>query len=221
MYRSRSPIKIHASNRQKKNLDGIHEVLPSGSTVGKISPTTSIIKEPSKPEVRVRNSDIPKFETINERETELAHYADRRPPKNSEKTLEQNIKNHKKDFLRKDLGSKKMKRSRKKPDDLRVISSGRSCISATSNVVGVLKMRISKGNPKHNDAFKNRPDLTQILNFRSAEPIAAPPLQPYSSSPSTPQITPITPTVLPGSKTQKRKANCSGQRFVWFGNILN
>ena len=80
---------------------------PPGFSVGKISPTTSIIKEPSKPEVRVRNSDIAKFETINERETELANYADRRPPKNSEKTLEQNIQNHKKDFRRNDLESNK------------------------------------------------------------------------------------------------------------------
>ena len=103
------------------------------------------------------------------------------------------------------LKATKVKRSRKQPDDLRVISSGRSCISATSNVAGALKMRISKGNPKHNQAFKNRPDLTQILHFRSAKSIAAPPLQPYSSGPSTPQITPITPTVLPGGKTQKEK----------------
>ena len=55
--------KIHDSQRQKKNLDGLHEVLAPGSTVCKVSPTTSVIKEPNGQEVRVRNSDIAKFGT--------------------------------------------------------------------------------------------------------------------------------------------------------------
>ena len=66
--------KIHENQRQKKNLDGLYEVLAPGSTVCKISPTTSVIKEPYKQEVRVRNSDIAKFGTRAERETELAQY---------------------------------------------------------------------------------------------------------------------------------------------------
>ena len=73
--------KIHENQRQKKNLDGLYEVLAPGSTVCKISPTTSVIKEPYKPEVRVRNSDIAKFGTRAERETELAQYIERRPKK--------------------------------------------------------------------------------------------------------------------------------------------
>ena len=55
--------KNHESQRQKKKLDGLYEVLAPGSTVGKISPTTSVIKEPKRQEVRVRNSDIAKFGT--------------------------------------------------------------------------------------------------------------------------------------------------------------
>ena len=77
--------KIHENQRQKKNLDGLYEVLAPGSTVCKISPTTSVIKEPYKPEVRVRNSDIAKFRTRAERETELAQYIERRPKKINEK----------------------------------------------------------------------------------------------------------------------------------------
>ena len=81
--------KIQASQRQKKNSDGLYEVLARGSTVGKVSPTTSIIKEPNRPDVRIRNSDIAKCGTRNKRDTELGRqYIERKPKKNHEKTLE-------------------------------------------------------------------------------------------------------------------------------------
>ena len=106
--------KIHESQRQKKNLDGFYEVgsIASGSTVGKISPTTSVIKEPNRQEVRVRNSDIAEFGTKNERDTELGQYIELRPKKISEKTLEQKTTNHRRDLIRKALGSKKIKRNK-------------------------------------------------------------------------------------------------------------
>ena len=134
--------KIHESQRQKKNLDGLYEFFAPGSTVGKRSPTTSVIKEPNRQEVRVRNSDIANFGTKNERDTELSQYIERRLKKISEKTLEQKITNHRRDLIRKDLGSKKIKRNKKPADDVSVISSGRSCISTTSNVARSPKMRI-------------------------------------------------------------------------------
>ena len=40
---------------------------------------TSIIKEPGRREVTIRNSDLAKFVTVSERETDLKCYADRRP----------------------------------------------------------------------------------------------------------------------------------------------
>ena len=178
--------KIHENQRQKKNLDGLYEVLAPGSTVCKISPTTSVIKEPSKPEVRVRNSDITKFGTRAERETTLAQYIERRPKKLNEKTLEQKIQQHKRDLFRKNTGEKMIKRNRKNTDDVSVISSARSCISTASNVARSLKMRVPKRNPKYDEAFKNRPDLTQILNF---SPIA---LQVVSSDIAGPSGTQIT-----------------------------
>ena len=55
--------KLHDNQRQKINLDGLYEVLAPRSTVCKVSPTTSVIKEPNRQEVRVRNSDIAKFGT--------------------------------------------------------------------------------------------------------------------------------------------------------------
>ena len=136
--------KIHENQRQKKNLDGLYEVLAPGSTVCKISPTTSVIKEPYKPEVRVRNSDIAKFGTRAERETDLVQYIERRPKKINEKILEQKIQQHKRDLFRKNTGEKKIKRNRKQTDDVSVVSSGRSCISTASNVARSLKMRVPK-----------------------------------------------------------------------------
>ena len=103
--------KLHDNQRQKKNLDGLYEVLAPGSTVCKVSPTTSVIKEPHKQEVRVRNSDIAKFGTRAERETELTQYIERRPKKINEKTLEQKIQKHKRDIIRKNTGDKKIKRN--------------------------------------------------------------------------------------------------------------
>ena len=72
-----SAKKIHKSQRQKKNLDGLYEVLTPGSTVCKISPTTGVIKEPNRQKVRVRNSDIAKFGARMERDTDLGQYTER------------------------------------------------------------------------------------------------------------------------------------------------
>ena len=161
--------KLHDNQRQKK-LDGLYEVLAPGSTVCKVSPMTSVIKEPHKQEVRVRNSDIAKFGTRAERETELTQYIERRPKKINEKILEQKIQKHKRDLIRKNTGDKKIKRNRRQTDDVSVVSSGRSCISTASNIARSLKMRIPKRNPKHDEAFLNRPDLTQILRFSPIAP---------------------------------------------------
>ena len=162
--------KLHENQRQKKNLDGLYEVLAPGSTVCKVSPTTSAIKEPHKQKVRVRNSDIAKFGTRAQRETELTQYIERRPKKINEKTLEQKLQKHKRDLIRKNTGDKKIKRNKRQTDDVSVVSSGRSRISTASNIARSLKMRIPKRNPKHDEAFLNRSDLTQILRFSPIAP---------------------------------------------------
>ena len=59
--------KIHGKRRSKKTLEGLYEVLAPRSHILKVSPTTSTIKEPGKPVVTVRNSDIAKFGTQLER----------------------------------------------------------------------------------------------------------------------------------------------------------
>ena len=175
--------KTHAANRHIKTLDG---VLAPKSTIEKVNPTTSVIKEPNRPEVQVRNSNIAKLGTKSERDTDLLHYADKRPPKISEKTLEQKILNHKKNLLRKDLGKRKIKRCIKQSD---VISSAQSCIFSTSNEAKILKIGIPKRNPKHEAAFQKRRDLTQLLHFSLIQTIAPP--NASSSGQSAPQTTPI------------------------------
>ena len=100
-------IKLHESQTQKKNLDGLYEVLAPGSTVCKVNPMTSVIKEPNRPEVRVRNSDIAKFGTKAERDSELTQYVERRPKKIPEKTIEQKINKHRRDLIRKNTGEKR------------------------------------------------------------------------------------------------------------------
>ena len=57
--------------RSKKSLDGLCEVLAPVSTVIKTNEQTSILKEPGKKEVMIRNSDLAKFGTIAARQTDL------------------------------------------------------------------------------------------------------------------------------------------------------
>ena len=197
--------KIHENQRQKKNLAGLYKVLAPGSTVCKVSPTTCVIKEPNRQEVRVRNSDIAKFGTRAERNTDLMQYIERPPKKMSEKTIEQKIPKHKRDLTRKNTVDKKLKRNRKQADDVSVVSSGRSCISSASNIARSLKMRIPKRNPKHDEAFINRPDLTQILQLSPIAPIAPQLTNPDAPGPSATRRAsskPPTPILRKSSKRQ-------------------
>ena len=85
--------KIHENQREKKNLDDLYEVLAPGSTLCKINPTTGVIKEPNRQEVRVRNSDIAKFGTKAERDPDLGKNIERNPKKIYEKQLNKRSKN--------------------------------------------------------------------------------------------------------------------------------
>ena len=119
--------KIHGKKRLKKNLEGLYEVLATESHILKVSPTTSTIKEPGKPVVTVRISDIAKFGTQRERQTPLKAYADRREPRSGEKLVEELIQSHVKKFTRKQKGDKKMKHRKHDPGS--GISSSKSNIS--------------------------------------------------------------------------------------------
>ena len=70
-------------------------------------------------------------------------------------------------------------------------------------------MRVSKHNPKHDDGFLNRPDLTQILHFSPQLPIAAPPTQPDIAGSSAPQMPPSTKQLTPILRKEKRTITVS------------
>ena len=71
--------------RSKKSLDGLYEVLAPGSSVLKTDTYFSVIEEPGKRDVTIRNSDLAKFGTKAERQTEIQLYANRRPKFSPEK----------------------------------------------------------------------------------------------------------------------------------------
>ena len=101
--------KRHPHKRYKKNLDGLYEVLAPGSTIQKADQYTAVIREPGKVEITVRNSDIAKFGTRDERKTQLVKYGNRRGPRIHEKTTEAKIFSHIKEANRIQKGDRKMK----------------------------------------------------------------------------------------------------------------
>ena len=94
------------TKRSKTDHLGLWETLAQGSTVVHTSDTTRVIEEPGVPEVSVRNSNIAKFGTRVERNTEVWQYAQRRPLL-YEKTTEEKIAQHTKDLKRNILGRSK------------------------------------------------------------------------------------------------------------------
>ena len=85
---------LHGKRRSKKNLEGLYDVFAPGSNILKVSATTSTIKKPGKPILIVRKGDIAKFGRLQERQTPLIVYAERRGPKMVKSLLEENIRSH-------------------------------------------------------------------------------------------------------------------------------
>ena len=123
------------TKRSKKSLDGLYDVLAPGSSVIKTNEHTSVIKEPGKKDVTIRNSNLAKFGTKAERETELQEYANRRPKLPTGKTTEELIRHHAKESRKKLEGGKRMKH-RKVADDVSTVSS------IHSNVTRALRVRM-------------------------------------------------------------------------------
>ena len=128
--------KKHLHKRSKKNLDGLYEVLAPGSVVQKTDQYTSVIREPGKVEVTVRNSDIAKFGTREERKTKLTEYINRRGPRTHEKTTEAKILSHIKESTRIQKGDRKMKHRKRE--------TGSGVSSNKSNIARAMRVRIPK-----------------------------------------------------------------------------
>ena len=123
------------TKRSKKSLDGLYDMLAPGSSVVKTHIFTSVIREPGKRDVTIRNSDLAKFGTKAERQTELQTYANRRPKTPTGKTTEDLISHHAKELRKKLEGGKRMKQ-RKLADDFSTVSS------IHSNVTRALRARM-------------------------------------------------------------------------------
>ena len=122
------------TKRSKKSLDGLYDVLAPGSSVVKTDTFTSVIKDPGKRDVTIRSSDLAKFGTKAERQTELQVYANRRPKTPTRKLTEDLISHHAIELRRKLEGGKRMKH-RKLADDVSTVSS------IHSNVTRALRVR--------------------------------------------------------------------------------
>ena len=96
---------------------------------------TSVIKEPGKRAVTIRNSDLAKFGTKAERQTELQLYANRRTKIPTGKITEDLISHHAKETRKKLEGGKRMKH-RKIADDISAVSL------IHSNVTRALRVRM-------------------------------------------------------------------------------
>ena len=117
----------------KKKFRIIYKVLAQGSTVRKLSPITIVKKEPNKPEVRVRKSDIANL-AQNMNGEQIGHSM----RKEHRQRLTNNVGKHSES--QKGLFAKI--RPGKQADDVSVISSARLGKSTTRNIVRAIKMRI-------------------------------------------------------------------------------
>ena len=117
--------------RAKRQLAGLYEVLKPGSFVTKSPPTTTIINEPGRSPVKVRNTDLAKFGTKAERSTNLWMYAQRRPAP-YEQTTETKIAKHSNDLKRQKRGEIKIRH--RQLDAISVVSSINSNVSRALTV---------------------------------------------------------------------------------------
>ena len=148
------------TKRSKKNLDGLYEVLAPGSSVVKTDKYISVIKEPGKRDVTIRNSDLAKFGTKAERKTELQMYANRKHKRPSGKTTEELINQHAKEARKKLEGNKRMKH-RKIADDASAVSS------IHSNVTRALRVRMRTKPKRRVITALPQPPTEDVCDFTS------------------------------------------------------
>ena len=124
--------KLPNKTRAKRQLAGLYEVLKPGSHVTKSSPTTTIINEPGRAPVKVRDSDLAMFGTKAERATILWTYAQRKPAPYKQ-TTETKIAKHSDDLKKQKRGEIKIRHRHR--DTTSVVSS------VNSNVTRALTVR--------------------------------------------------------------------------------
>ena len=194
--------KKYLRKRSKKNLDGLYEVLAPGSVIQKTDQYTSVIREPGKMEVTVRNSDIAKFGTREERKTKLTEYINRRGPRTHEKTTEAKILRHIKECTRIQKGDRKMKHRKRE--------TGSGVSSNKSNIARAMRVRMPKV-PENfaPQVIPENPEAAPEQQIITGDLLIAPPTtnnQPdvLLSSPSVPTTT--LPHILTRATKRTRKS---------------
>ena len=163
------------TKRSKIDLLGLWETFAPGSTVVRTSDTTTVIKAPGVPDVRVRNSDIAKFGTRAERHMDLWQYAQRRHLPNEE-TAEEKYSQHTKDLKKKYRREIKIRHRPTQSDAASGVSSANSNISKT----------MSSRKPKEPQAGGKRlRQSSTALNTSNASSVAASPAASSTASPTT------------------------------------
>ena len=175
------------TKRSKRDLIGLWETLAPGSTLERTLDTTTVIKEPGVPEVRVCNSDIAKFGA--ERHTDIWQYAQRRPLP-YEKTTEEKIFQHMKDLKKKYRGEIKIRHRPTQSDAASGVSS------ANSNISKAMSSREPK---KTSSRGKSSRQSSTALNTSNASSVAASSAASSTASPSTSK-----------SKRNRRAPDCFG-----------
>ena len=125
-------------------MAGLYEVLKPGSFVTKSSPTTTIINEPGRSPVKVRDSDLAKFGTKIERSSNLWVCAQRRPAPYG-KTTEFKIAKHSNDLKEQKRGEIKIRHRQR--DTTSVVSSINSNVSRALMVSKQTKPQLKR---RHN-----------------------------------------------------------------------
>ena len=151
------------------------ETLAPGSTVVRTSDTTTVIKEPGVPEVRVRNSDIAKFGTRAERHTDIWQYTQQRPLP-YEKTTEEKISQHTKDLKKKYRGEIKILHRPTQSD----AASGVSSVN-----INISKAKSSRKPKKLQAGGRRSRQSSTALNTSSASSVAALSAASSTASPTT------------------------------------
>ena len=200
--------KKHLHKRSKKNLEGLYEVLAPGSVVKKTDQYTSVIREPGKMEVTVRNSDIAKFGTREERKTKLTECINRRGPRTHEKTTEAKIHSHIKESTRIQKGDRKMKHRKRE--------TGSGVSSNKSNIARAMRVPMPK--IPENFAPQVLPEIPEAApeqQIITGEVLIAPPptnnqQEVLLSSPSAPALT------LPHIPTRATKRTRKGPKYYGY-----
>ena len=166
------------TKRSKKSLDGLYDVLAPGLSVIKTNENTSVIKEPGKREVTIRNSDLAKFGTKAERNIDLQIYANRRPKLPTGKTTEELIHQHARESRKKLESGKKMKH-RKVADDISTMSSIHSNVTRALRVRMPTKPKKQQTTAPPNQTTESNNDLAVPMGLpTSSIVIAEPPSRP-------------------------------------------